>query len=100
MRPAVVVLGFVMGSAAAITFALAGTTIVFFALRAEHPRLESELRPLLISLGLFSLLTAAAGSSFYGELRQRGWRRIAQAALFAALVTVAAYHAWPVYVGN
>jgi hypothetical protein len=93
-------LGFVLGSAAAITFALAGTAIVFFALRAEYPRLGSEVRPLLISLGLFSLLTAAAGSSFYGELRERGWRRIALAALLAMLAAVAAYHAWPVYVGD
>ena len=100
MRPAVVVLGFVLGSAAAITFALAGTTIVFFALRSEYPRLESELRPLLISLGLFSLLTAAAGSSFYGELRERRWRRVALAALLAMLLAVAAYHAWPVYAGS
>jgi hypothetical protein len=62
MRPAVVVLGFVLGSAAAITFALAGTTIVFVALRSEYPRLEGELRPLLVSVGLFSLLTAAGSS--------------------------------------
>ena len=40
MRPTVVVLGFVLGSAAAITFALAGTAIVFVALRSEYPRLE------------------------------------------------------------
>jgi hypothetical protein len=88
-------LGFVLGSAAAITFALAGTTIVFVALRSEYPRLEDELRPLLISVGLFSLLTAAAGSSFYGELKERSWRRGAQAALFLVLVVVAAYFAWP-----
>jgi hypothetical protein len=96
MRPTVVILGFVLGSAAAITFALAGTTIVFFALRAEYPRLQEELRPLLISAGLFSLLTAAAGSSFYGEIRERRWRRVALAALLVMLVVVAAYHAWPV----
>jgi hypothetical protein len=89
-----------MGSAAAITFALAGTTIVFFALRAEYPRLGSELRPLLVSLGLFALLTAAAASSFYGELRERAWRRVALAALVAMLAAVAAFHAWPVYVGR
>ena len=96
MRPAVVVLGFVLGSAAAITFALAGTMIVFIALRSEYPRLEDELRPLLMSLGLFSLLTLAAGSSFYGEINERRWRRVALAALLASLVAVAAYHAWPV----
>ena len=96
MRPAVVVLGFVLGSAAAITFALAGTTIVFVALRSEYPRLEGELRPLLTSLGLFSLLTIAAGSCFYGEIKERHWRRMALAALVATLAAVAAYHAWPV----
>ena len=95
MRPAVVVLGFVLGSAAAITFALAGTTIVFLALRSEYPRLEAELRPLLISVGLFSLLTVAAGSSFYGELKERRWRRGALAALLVVLVVVAAYFAGP-----
>src|SRR5512134_978081 len=98
MRPAVVVLGFLLGSAAAITFALAGTMIVFVVLRSEYPRLEGELRPLLISLGLFSLLTAAAGSSFYGELRERRWRRGALAALFVVLVVVAVYFAWPTLV--
>jgi hypothetical protein len=95
MRPAVVVLGFVLGSSVAITFALIGTAIVFIVLRAEHPRLEGELRPLLTSVGLFSLLTAAAGSSFYGELKGLRWRRGALAALLVTLVAVAAYHAWP-----
>jgi hypothetical protein len=95
MRPAVVVLGFVLGSAAAITFALAGTTIVFITLRSEYPRLEDELQPLLISVGLFSLLTLAAGSSFYAELKERPWRRVALATLIVVLVAVAAYLAWP-----
>ena len=98
MRPAVVILGFVLGSAAAITFALAGTTIVFIALRAEYPRLEEELRSLLTSVGLFSLLTAAAGGSFYGELKTTRWRRLAQTALLVALAAVAAYVAWPRYI--
>lgn len=95
MRPGVVVLGFVLGSAAAITFALVGTTIVFLTLESEYPRLEGELRPLLISVGLFSLLTVAAGTSFYGELRERRWRRAALVALFLVLAAVAAYFAWP-----
>src|SRR5687767_11694651 len=95
MRPAVVILGFVFGSAVAITFALAGTTIVFVALRSEYPRLDGELRPLLISVCLFALLTAAAGGSFYGVLKGSRWRRGALAALLVMLVAVAAYHAWP-----
>ena len=94
MRPAVVILGFVLGSAAAITFALAGTTIVFVALRSEYPRLDGELKPLLVSAGLFLSLTAAAGGSFYGEIKLRPWRRSAQAALLVVLAAVAVYHAW------
>lgn len=94
MRPAVVILGFVLGSAAAITFALAGTMVVFVVLRGEYPRLEAELVSLGVSLTLFALLTAAAGGSFYGEIRQSGWRRLAFLALFAMLALVAAYHAW------
>ena len=95
MRPAVVVLGFIFGSAAAITFALTGTMVVFVVLRSEYPQLEGELVPLLISGGLFSLLTIAAGSSFYGEIKQREWRRGAWLALFVVLAVVAMYHAWP-----
>ncbi len=94
MRPAVVILGFVLGSAAAITFALLGTMVVFIVLRDEYPRLEAELASLAMSLTLFAALTAAAGGSFYGELRQRDWRRRALVALVAMLAVVAAYHAW------
>ena len=100
MRPAVVVLGFVLGSAAAITFALAGTTIVFITLRSEYPRLEDELQPLLINVAMFSLLTLAAGSSFYGALKERPWRRAALVALIVMLAAVAAYLAWPRFTGN
>ena len=95
MRPTVVILGFILGSAAAITFALVGTAIVFVVLRSDYPRLGSELAPLSISVGLFSLLTVAAASSFYAELQHKEWRGLAWLALGAMLVAVAAYHAWP-----
>ena len=92
MRPAVVVLGFVLGSAAAITFSLLGTVVVFVALRSEYPRLDSELSSLLAGVGLFSLLTAAAAGSFYAELMGRRWRRFAEAALVVMLTAVALYY--------
>jgi hypothetical protein len=95
VRPAVVILGFVLGSAAAITFALAGTMVVFVVLRGEYPRLEAELASLAVSLTLFAVLTATAGSSFYGEIRLRRWRRLSLLALFLMFAAVAAYHAWP-----
>jgi membrane protease YdiL (CAAX protease family) len=88
-------LGFILGSAAAITFALVGTAVVFVVLRADYPRLENELAPLSISVALFSLLTIAAGSSFYGEIRGREWRRGALVALGVMLAVVATYYAWP-----
>jgi hypothetical protein len=92
MRPAVVLLGFVLGSAAAITFALAGTAIVFLVLRGEHPRLDAEIGELLFNVALFGVLTVAAGASFVGEIRQRHWRRASLAALAAVLAAIAAYH--------
>ena len=96
MRPAVVVLGFVLGSAAAITFALAGTMIVFVTLRAEYPRLESELGPLLTSAALFVAAHGGGGRQVStAELKGRRWRWRALAALLVMLVAVAAYHAWP-----
>jgi uncharacterized membrane protein len=92
MRPAVVLLGFVLGSAAAITFALAGTAIVFLVLRGEHPRLDAEIGEVLFNVALFGVLTVAAGASFVGEIRQRHWRRASLAALAAVLAAIAAYH--------
>jgi len=91
VRPAVVILGFVLGSAAAISFALAGTVIVFALLRAEYPRLDAEIAPLLANTGLFVVLTSAAAASFYGELKQKPWRRLAQVGLAGMLIVVAAY---------
>ena len=94
MRPSVVLLGFVMGSSAAITFALLGVAIVFGLLRTEHPELSGELPQLLVNLGIFSALTAVAVASFYGQLRGRGWGRVAVALLVLGLVGVAWFH-WP-----
>jgi hypothetical protein len=69
--------------------------VVFIVLRSQYPQLEGEIEPLLISGGMFLLLTIAAGSSFYGEIKQRGWRRAAWPVLFVVLAVVAAYHASP-----
>ena len=91
MRPTVAILGFVLGSAGAITFALAGTAIVFTVLRSDHPHLDAELAPLIINLALFGSLTGAAGACFYAELKERSWRRGAWLALALSLAAVIAY---------
>lgn len=85
MKPSVMLLGFALGSAASITFALLGVAIVFGVLGPEYPRLESEFPTLVSSLALFAGLTAVAGASFYGQLRGRPWRRLAIAALVAGI---------------
>lgn len=94
LRPSVVLLGFVLGSAAAITFALVGVAVVFGLLHQEYPRLGVELPRLLASLGMFAGLTALAAVSFYGMAHGRPWRRAALAGLLIALVLIAWVH-WP-----
>jgi hypothetical protein len=94
MRPSVVLLGFLLGSSAAISFSLAGVAVVFVLLRPEYPRLDDELGPLLGNLALFLALTAAAGVSFYGALRGARWRRAAFVWLALTLVVVMANY-WP-----
>jgi hypothetical protein len=94
MRPSVALLGFVLGSAAAISFALAGVAVVFTVLRSEYPRLDTELPALLESLAIFLALTAVAGGAFYGQIRRAVWRWPAHAALLIGL-GFAVWSYWP-----
>jgi hypothetical protein len=94
MRPSVVLLGFVLGSAAAITFALAGVAVVFAVLHRDYPRLGVELPTLLASLAMFAVLTALAGASFYGSAHDRPWRRVAVGGLLVALGLIG-WLLWP-----
>ena len=94
MRPSVVLLGFVLGSAAAITFGLFGVAIVFLWLQPEYPRLYSERPSLWLSLLMFAVLTGVAGLSFYGQIKGAVWRRAAVAGLLLGIGAVGWYH-WP-----
>ena len=94
MRPSVALLGFVLGSAAAITFALAGVAVVFTVLRSEYPQLDGELPALLGSLAIFGAVTAVAGGAFYGQIRRAAWRWPAHAVLLLGLA-FAAWFYWP-----
>lgn len=94
MRPSVVLLGFVLGSVVAITFALLGVVVVFVFLDVDSPRLADEFPFLLGYLGAFSALTLLASLSFYGLLRVTAWRRAAVVALLAGLGAVA-WWLWP-----
>jgi hypothetical protein len=94
MRPAFVLLGFVFGSAAAITFSLSGVLVIFLLLQSEHPRFATEIGPLMTHLAVFCLLTAVAGLSFYAELKRPVWRMACLAGLAATLAAVGAFY-WP-----
>jgi hypothetical protein len=94
MRPSVVLLGFVLGSAAAVTFALIGVAVVFAVLRPDYPRLQTELPTLWVSLGMLASLTVVAAASFYGQLKMTVWRRVAVTALLLGIGAVGWFH-WP-----
>jgi hypothetical protein len=92
MQPLAILTGIVLGSAAATTFALGATLVVFLVLAGEHPQVGAEL-PLLARYALvFALLTALAAVSFIAELRRRPWRIWSQALMWAALAGVAALY--------
>jgi hypothetical protein len=94
MRPSVALLGFLLGSAAAITFALTGVAVVFTVLRSDYPRLDSELPAVFASLGIFAMLTAVSGAAFYGQVKLASWRWPAHAALLLGL-GFAVWFYWP-----
>ena len=94
LRPSVVLLGFVLGSASAITFGLLGVAIVFTWLLPEYPRLENELPTLWRSLGMFAALTCVATLSFYGQLRMKEWRWPAIVALLLGIAVIG-WIQWP-----
>ena len=92
MRPLTVLTGIVLGSAAATTFGLGATLIVFLVLSGEMPQFRAELPLLAVYLGIFVGLTALAGISFIGLARQRPWRAWAQVAMWGSLAGLAALY--------
>ena len=94
LRPLVVLLGIVMGSTVSIAVALLLTGVVFLLLPEYGSRLADERGSLVLACLLSVGLAAIAVTSFYGELRQRGWRFGAHAAQ-AAVLAVALWTYWP-----
>lgn len=93
MRPLTVLTGIVLGSAAATTFGLGTTLIVFLVLSRDSPEFSSELPMLARYLAIFVALTVLAGISFIGLAKNRPWRRWAQLAMWGALTALAALYA-------
>ena len=94
MRPAVALVGFVLGSAAGIAFSLFGVLIVYLVLRREYPRFAEEVEPLVMHLTLFVALTAVAATAFYAEVRQFAWRAACRVLLVGVLASLVVIY-WP-----
>jgi hypothetical protein len=94
MRPLAVLLGIVMGSTVSIALCLAMTLVVFLLIPEFATRVGEEFPPLLRTLAGSAALAALASLSFYGELRDAGWRRAAHTALSVALIATVVV-AWP-----
>jgi hypothetical protein len=94
MRPLTVLLGIITGSTVAIAVSLGMTGVVFLLIPEYGARIAGERAPLLLGLGLSWGLSALGAVAFYGELRNRPWRRWAQLGLGLALAALG-WHYWP-----
>ena len=93
-RPFTVLLGIILGTLFAIAFGLSVVSLVFWILKDEEPRLAAEFGSLLISTGIFAVLSVVAGSSFYGSLRRAVWRHVPMACLWFGILLTGRYY-WP-----
>lgn len=94
MRPLAVLTALVFGSAAAISFGLTATAVVFYVLSGEEPRLAEELPPLLRSCGWFLGLAGISGACLYATLKGLRWRWAGQAAMWLFLAAIGWVY-WP-----
>lgn len=94
MRPSVILLGFVLGTAASILFSLVAVAIIFLVLEPRHPRLAAEFGSLTVNIGFFAALTAFSGLSFYAVLKDRRWKVWALVPTCLTLAAIAWFY-WP-----
>jgi hypothetical protein len=93
--------GIVLGSAAAASFSLFATLVVFAFLVDDNPRFRSEMPMLTLYTAASVLMTAVAAISFMAEVRERPWRRWTQAGMWAlALALTLAYLRWRLGLGR
>jgi hypothetical protein len=92
MQPLTVLIGVVLGSAAATTFALGATLVVFLVLAGEYPQFKAELPLLAVYSLIFGILTALAALSFVAQIKRHRWRVWSQLLMWSALAGVAALY--------
>ena len=93
-RPFTVLLGICLGSLFSIAFGLSVVCLVFWILRDEEPRLAVEFGSLMVSTGIFTMLSLCAGLSFFGSLHLTIWRHLPMACLWLGLLLTGRYY-WP-----
>lgn len=91
MRPLGMILALTFGSAVCFTAGLVLSLLVLLLAEPGHPEV-----PVLVRSAPWGLaLTTAAGLALLGELRERPWRRRAQAVLVALVLVMAAWFVPP-----
>jgi hypothetical protein len=93
-RPFTVLLGIFLGTLFSIAFGLSIVCLVFWILRDEEPRLAAEFPSLLMSTGIFTVLSVCAALSFYGSLKLTAWRYLPMLCLWLGLLLAGRYY-WP-----
>ncbi len=83
-----------MGSTVSLAVGLGMTWIVILFIPEHADRLAAEKGPLVQGILLFTLISAAAAGSFYGELRGRQWRFPAHL-MTVAMLGIAVWMYWP-----
>lgn len=94
MRPLTVITGIILGSSFSISFSLAAVMVIFLVLGDEHPRLNHEIKPLLGSFAIFTIMTAISALSFYALLKDHVARWPAQFVMWAVVIATGLYY-WP-----
>ena len=91
MQPLTVITGIVLGSVAAVAISLSVVVLLFLILSGKYPRLQAEFGLLLRFTALFVIMTPICAISFFAELKEKPWRWLAQAALWAGLAAIGLY---------
>jgi hypothetical protein len=94
VSPLAALTAIIFGSAAAISFGLTATLVIFLALKGEQPQLAHEIAPLVRSCLWFIALAGVSGAALYAALKMMSWRLWMQGAMWLTVLVVGAAY-WP-----
>lgn len=94
MRPLTVINGVLLGTSFSIFVSLVLVLIVFLVIGQDHPRIQGEFRPLVLSMLVFLGMTIISAGSFYALVVNHRLRLWSQLVLLAGLIGTGFYY-WP-----